>query len=110
MSATLDALLSLPDRAWETAQRRWPVLYRLDDRNWKTWCWHSVIALVLGHLIAMLPGISLAGGLILALVFYAAREIAARLAFGWQYKPLDGLMDVLIPAIVCATWFHLGLP
>lgn len=55
------------------AQRRWPALRRLDDADWKTWCWHTVFAACGAAITHALVGRAWSGAALIA-ALYILRE------------------------------------
>lgn len=76
----------------------------LDNADWKTWLLHAVITVALGQLLGWaLPFVDGALGMRFMVVVYLVRElvnIAELRRQGLQLKPIDHVMDVLVPLIV----------
>lgn len=83
------------DREWERIQQRYPVLQQLDNEDWKTWGWHAVIAVGVGHSIALLPYINRKTGMRLMVGYYFIRELDGVLR--GNPKKFDAFMDVAVP-------------
>lgn len=98
-ASTLEAQLF--DR-WRERQLWLPAW--LDDTPPKTWAWHAAIAVSVGAAIGWVTPLSVPEGMRFMVALYFVRELANRttlrpLRFNWRYKPLDGVMDVVTPAI-----------
>lgn len=103
----LDEALSVFDTyVWEPLQRRFPVLTKLDNEDWKSWICHGALTLVFGALLSLIPHVSLLWGVRVVTALYVIREVSARRRLGWRYKPLDGIGDIVGPGVVLyiVTW------
>lgn len=84
----------------------------VDNADWKSWLLHALITVVLGQLIAWaLPLVDGALGMRLMVAVYLIRELVnvgelrrAKL----PPKPLDHVMDVLVPLIVVELIVRMG--
>lgn len=90
--------LNYMDKQWERVQAANPVLYQLDNRDWKTWLWHTGITVGAGHAIAILPGINKKTGMRFVVGTYAVREIYNVLV-DKNPKYGDAVMDVMVPLL-----------
>lgn len=88
----------------------------LDDKDWKTWCWHAVFTVGVGLLFYALGRLVLGQWVPILLIvgawgmvaYYGIWEYRVRQFEGWGYKRLDGFMDVLLPVIAAIgvmIWF-----
>lgn len=84
------------DRWWEKQQAKYPWLYQLDNADWKTWLWHTVIAGGVGVAIGVLPVVTIAQGLQLMAGFYVGRELHNIIREG-NRDFRDAVMDVVGP-------------
>lgn len=85
------------DREWERLQRRHPALYQLDNEDWKTWGWHTVIAVGVGHALAVVPKINRKTGMRLMVLYYFIRETDGLLK--GNPKKFDATMDWAVPLV-----------
>lgn len=88
------------------AQRRWPVLRKLDDAQWKTWAWHAINAIWLGYVIALLPWITPVWGGRIVVAMYIWREWNQLKA---KESPtpgelLDHTLDAIVPFVANEVW------
>lgn len=94
-------LLNGADR-WRERQRWLPAW--LDDADWKSWCWHAAITVVLGQLAGWLfPGSGVVWMRFFVFVYFC-REVANvydRKRIRLPLKPLDHVMDVVAPLVAC---------
>lgn len=98
----INQLLSALDTyVWEPLQRRNHWLYQVDNKDWKTWILHGLLAVLFGHLFGLL-WIGPLWGMVVACSLYALREFTARVKLGWFYKSTDGIMDTAGPVLFCA--------
>lgn len=99
-------VLNAPDRFWERLKVRFRALRRIDSgADWQTWIHHAVITVLVGQLIGWLvPFVSGTGGMRFMVFVYLCREVANvydRRRLRLPLKPLDHVMDVLLPFVVC---------
>lgn len=91
---------------WRERQRWLPAW--LDDKDWKTWCWHGAITVAGGYGISLVTPLSPRGGRMVFAAFYVARElynVYDRRRLGMPLKPLDHFMDAGVPVTLAAIHF-----
>lgn len=104
----INRVLSAADTyVWEPLEQRVPMLARLDTADWQSWIVHGLVALIGALVISLAPMISLPVASWIMVLYYLLREGSARAALGWDYKPLDGVMDCVGPvavAVIITYW------
>lgn len=96
---SLDRVFNGPDRWWEAQQARHPVLYQLDNRNWKSWIGHAVVAQGVGRALGAVTPLSQKQGVRVMLGFYVVRE-TYNIFHDRNRKYGDSVMDVFVPYVV----------
>ena len=94
----LGHLLNGPDKWWEAQKRAQPRLSALDNRDWKTWIDHAVVATVAGTVLGAVTPLSIPRAKQLTVGLYAIRELYNILHDG-NRKYFDSVMDVATPYI-----------
>jgi len=108
-------VLEMGDRFWERLKERSPKLGASDLSFDQSHTHHALVCVLVfggfGMLTALLVigpgryvfGIPLALGILVGFLFYAIREVVARIP-NWRYRRWDGLLDVLVPVTWLGPW------
>lgn len=101
LTAPLRAQWYNPDFHWERLQHRYPALQQIDNTREKSWATHAVVAVGVGHLVGVLPGVSRRQGMQALCSFYIGREFYGLF---WQgnRKWVDIAGDMIAPCGVVA--------
>ena len=90
-----------PDQ-WRERQHWLPAW--LDDTDAKSWLWHAAVCVVAGQLLGWaLPFSGLVWMRVMVAVYLLreVRNVADRKRMQLRLKPVDHVMDVLVPLVVC---------
>jgi hypothetical protein len=91
------------DAFWERLKLRYPVLHKIDRADWHTWIQHAFVVLTWGLALSWATPLPLSWSWRFFVALYLWREIRNvrdRRRLRWPIKPLDHVMDVLVPLVV----------